>query len=380
MNSTKNRELEIFAVVAPGLEQLCAQELYAIGCRDCQIMMGGVALRGTQEMLYRINLWSRIASRILVRVGSFTARDFPQLYKKAVKLPWGRFIKPETAVRIRVSAHTSRLNHSDRIAVTVNEALQHSFGGRMEPEKEGDIQQIFVRLENDVCTFSVDSSGALLHKRGYRVKSVEAPLRETLAAALLLQLGWPQQRYLMDLFCGSGTLPIEAAMMATNRAPGLLRSFAFERWPKFREGNWRFLKQQARGQIKAADVQIYGSDIDGKALAAAKENAVAADVAGMINWQQCDAVKSTAVADSGLLVGNPPYGLRLLDENKVQSLYRDLVSRSRSDFSRWQKAFIVPAERADMFAPDYSQMLRVRNGGLAVRLCVDDLSRIKIAG
>ena len=207
------RTENFYIIVSPGLEETCAAELSAIGIPPRQIDKGGIACTGRLRELYLANLWLRTASRVLVRFAACRSRDFPDLYRKARQLPWGRFIHAETPVAFRVACHGSRLNHSTRVAETLESALNRALGRSTNPTGK-DPQLVMVRIVEDVVTISIDTSGELLHRRGYRKTVTAAPLRETLAAGILMLLDWQGHEALVDPMCGSGTFVIEAAERA----------------------------------------------------------------------------------------------------------------------------------------------------------------------
>ena len=232
-----------FAITAPGLSGFAAGELTALGVRVGEVDGAGVAFEADARTLARANMRLRTVSRILVRIDEFRAATFHELQKRAARIEWGRWIAPGREVTVRVTCRKSRLYHSGAVAQRVAERLA-PIAGRVvsgagdtaadsgdEPNDVADAQLLVVRLVNDRCTISLDSSGALLHQRGYRLASGKAPLRETLGSALLLASGWVPGEPLVDPFCGSGTLAIEGAMMARRIAPGRRRHFAMERWP-----------------------------------------------------------------------------------------------------------------------------------------------------
>ena len=205
----------IFAVTAPGLEDVCAEELRAITGVEMLVEPGGVRFSGGLRELYQANLSSRIASRILVHVGDVRARDFSAFYKRCLQLPWGRYLKAQTPVVVRASSRSSRLVHTGRIAETVEKAIANSLGRSTTVGSAEFGQLIVARMEDDVCRISIDSSGELLHRRGYRMETAKAPLRETLAAGILGLLGWDGTSPLVDPMCGSGTFVIPAQREST---------------------------------------------------------------------------------------------------------------------------------------------------------------------
>lgn len=364
----KQSQLNCFAVCPPGLEKICAAELDALGIDSSVQQAGGVEFSAGLRELYLANLWLRTASRVLVRVGELHARDFPGLFRKAVRLPWGRFIKPGRGCTIRVTCHHSRLSHSGRIAETVQAAIDKALGTVSRSEQPEAL--VVVRLEQDRCQLSVDSSGELLHRRGYRRSTVPAPLRENLAAGILLALGWAGQRTLLDAMTGSGTFAIEAALLAAHRAPGRERRFAFMDWPRYRAGLWQNLLQDAdRQALDSLPVRIVGVDLDSRAIAAARQNAAAAGVAGLIDFSIQPMQELSKPAAEGLILCNPPYGERLGKEERLPELFAALGKLYRSEFAAWQAAFLAPnAPLARSTGLTCRQRLLFSNGGLKVRL------------
>ncbi len=369
-------EFSMFAVTAPALEEVCALELGALGFQGCRTVPGGVEFAGDLAGLYRANLWLRTASRVLVRVGEVRARDFPRLFQQAARLPWGRFVRSETAVRVRASSRSSRLVHTGRIGETVTEAVNRALG-RTPPSGGGFEQDIHVRVEEDCCLFSVDSSGELLHRRGYREEAGAAPLRETLAAGALLLLGWDGSTPLLDPCCGSGTLLIEGALIALGRAPGLSRSFAFEHWPRFRQGSWQVLREEARRrEVSSPAAWIGGGDLDPEVLALALRNAERAGVAPFLELTGADLALSRPPEGEGLILCNPPYGERLGGGEDLSPLYRSLGRLASSCSPGWRLAFLSPdpalAAATGLRVERLSELV---NGGLRVGLYVTGVNR-----
>ncbi|NLV23162.1 MAG: class I SAM-dependent RNA methyltransferase [Deltaproteobacteria bacterium] len=334
-------DFQLFAVTAPGLEEICAAELRGMVSGEVVPEAGGVAFSGGLREVYLVNLGLRTASRVLVRIGSIRCRDFPSLFQKALRLPWGRFIRPGAPLTVRASSRASRLVHTGRIAETVMAAVSRSLG-HPPPVSALPEQLIVARFDGDECLLSVDSSGALLHRRGYRQEQGEAPLRETLAAGILMVLGWDGKTPLQDPLCGSGTIPIEAALLAANRAPGHRRQFAFMAWPRFRAGLWEALVKEAAAREKPVTVAIHGSDIDAAALAIAEANAARAGVLPTVSWERKPLAALAPCAHAGLLIGNPPYGRRLGREQDLRPLYRQLGQLLRGPFADWEGAFLCP--------------------------------------
>jgi len=365
---------QMFAVTAPGLEPICAAELRQSLGVDGQVEPGGVAFGGGPRELYLANLWLRSASRILVRVGEITARDFPAFHRKALQLPWGRYLRPGVPLQVRASSKGSRLVHTGRIAETLAAAIERTIG-RADPQP-GVVEQLLVaRMEDDRCLLSIDSSGELLHRRGYRTDGAQAPLRETLAAGILQLLGWDGSRPLVDPLCGSGTFLIEAALVATHRAPGHERDFAFMHWPHFRAGAWRLLCDEAQRDARSSSVVLIGSDRDADSVAAACANAKRAGCAGMIDFRCHDFADSKPPAGSpGLLLCNPPYGLRVGGESDLRPFYRRLGAVWRQQFPGWQAALFCPAGPLPAATGlSLQPVAELRNGGLPVTLFACEL-------
>src|SRR5256885_11053854 len=305
----------LFVVCAPGLEPVLASEMRALGLPG-RALAGGVEAEGDLREAMRLNLWLRTGSRVLVRLGEpFRATTFAELVRQASALPWERFLRKRGRVAFRVTCPKSRLDHSGASAERLHAALESRtrfpvpLAQGAGEEAAADAQLFLARFERDVCTVSVDSSGALLHQRGWRGPQAKAPLRETLAAALLLSAGFTGEEPLCDPLCGSGTIAIEAALIAMRRAPGIARRFAFQRWPEFSARQWEHLTVAARKQEHPRTVRIEASDQDAGAVEAATENASRAGVD--IDIIQRRLADLTADPGRGLIGCNLPYGGRI---------------------------------------------------------------------
>ena len=364
---------------------LVANELRAMNVTPGDVSVAGVEFVATTESLLRANLWSRVASRILVRIASFTVRDFAAMEKHASKVPWATVIAPGAAVRFRVTCRKSRLYHSDAVAQRLARAVMHAVPsatiqeGAVRDDDESDTppgeaftQLMVVRLEHDVCTISADSSGELLHRRGWRQAIAKAPLRETLAAAMLVACEWNGEVPLVDPFCGSGTIGIEAALRARDMAPGLHRRFAIERWPGVAQSLMSDLKREATARVRAsAGVEISMSDRDAGACAAARENAERAGVLSdvTITHRALSDVNLASLGENGLVLSNPPYGHRVSDGADLRALYARLGDVVRAGGPAWQLGLLIPDKR--MASPtrlSFRSVLQTSNGGIGVRL------------
>jgi putative N6-adenine-specific DNA methylase len=364
--------LEIFAVCAPGLEPVLLEEVQALGCKG-KASAGGVEIEGTMRDVQRLNLWLRTASRVLVRLGAVKATAFPELVRKAAALPWERYLRPGAAASLRVTCRKSRLYHSGAVAERLHAAMEARLGAKVQAEKgssedeEGEGPQLIVaRFDRDVCTVSADSSGALLHQRGYRGPQAKAPLRETLAAALLLAAGWKGETPLCDPLCGSGTIAIEAALIATRRAPGIARTFAFQKWPGFDVRPFQDLLAAATAGLgpQASGLgQFEASDHDAGAVAATRENAARAGVT--IEIVQRQLAQLPAADGPGLIACNPPYGVRVGGD--ARQIFRELGDAARRR-PGWRVAAVVADERAAKAAGlRWTRLLRTQTGGIPVQ-------------
>ena len=379
-------EQELFAVCAPGLEPFTAEELRALGTPAIRLEAGGVAFGGGALALVRANLMLRTATRVLLRLGEFHAREFDQLRRRASRLAFEQVVAPERGVRISVACSRSRLRHTGAVAERVHQAIADRLGRevpvvesgkaaqrpRSEPqasEVHSDVQLVLVRLVHDRCTVSVDSSGALLHQRGWRKDGGKAPLRETLAAALILAAGWDAASPLADPFCGSGTIPIEAALLARRFAPGRGRRFAFMAWPGFDAALWSKVCAEAEAGALATAPPICGSDRDAGAIEAARANAEAAGVGLDVDFGQRAISDFEPPPGTGWIVCNPPYGVRLRGGGDLRDLYASLGAVLRRRCPGWRVALLC-ADRRLLRASELPLEPRAgwRNGGLAVEV------------
>ena len=353
---------------------LVERELEALGVGHCRARRGGVEFRASTRQLYAANVWSRTATRIITRVSNFRARSFEELEEGAAATPWFDFASPERAVRFAVTSHRSRLYHTDAIA----ERFARVFGRDLGDDAD-DAQLFVIRFDRDVCTVSADTSGRPLHQRGWRLATAKAPLRPTLAAAVLLSCGWPDPtrgRALLDPMCGSGTIAIEAALIATQRAPGAGREFSFQQWPSFEPGTWASVRASLRAiRDDLPDVpRIVACDRDAGAVETTIANAERAGVADLIHTHAVALSATSGLADvrdvaPGIVVTNPPYGVRVTSKKGLRDLYASLGNLVRGPLASWDLAFLAAEEtlaRATGLA--LSPELRTKNGGIDVTL------------
>ena len=381
-----------FAVCAPGLEPFTARELKDLGLRITGSSspnggslpaeeeveeIGGVECRGSLVDLYRANLRLRTASRVLLHLGSFYADTFSNLGRRAKRLSWEAYLKPGRPVVLRVACHKSRLFHSTAVTERVMESIGSRLGQipptkKFDEEEEGNPPQlIIVRLVENRCTLSLDSSGALLSRRGYRLATAKAPLRETLAAGILMASGWDLKSPLVDPFCGAGTIPIEAALMARKIAPGLHRHFAFMDWPDFRPKEWEDLKAQAQEEqgVSGPGPPIMGSDRDAGAIRAARSNAERAGVGEGIEFSCLPVSAIEPPAGPGWVVTNPPHGVRLKSHRDLRSLYIRLGRVLRAKCPGWNAAILCAGDSLLKLTDiNFDRWFPMRSGGLRVTL------------
>jgi putative N6-adenine-specific DNA methylase len=356
---------ECFAVAAPGLEPIVARELAARDVTRLHTISGGVTFHATTEQLYAANLWLRVASRVIVRLASFHASAFYELERHARRVAFERFIPPGVQVSVHVSCRKSRLYHSDAVAERIRRAVEHRTGAVVPPGDDG--AMLIARLFHDQCTVSIDSSGALLHRRGYRLATAKAPLRETLAAAMLAATGWNGQAALVDPFCGSGTIPIEAALIARRRAPGIARSFAFMQWPEYDPARWASLAERARnGEAPAAGVPIVAADRDAGGTEAARANAERAGVSEDIEIRTQAISDLESPAAIGWLVTNPPWGVRVGESDKLRDLYARLGQVVRRRLPGWRLGLLAPKGVTVAARLPLTPIIQTVNGGIPV--------------
>lgn len=384
-----------FAAAGPGLEELTAAELGALGFEGLQVLPGGVAFETDTQGIWRANLGLHTASRVLLRLGEFPALAFHELERRARRLPWGDFIPGGSRVVLRVTCRKSRLYHHDAVAERVRDAILRSVGSLdqvslesgsadvaeseepdTEPSPGPPPQLVFVRFFHDLCTVSLDSSGELLHRRGYRQAIGKAPLRETLASALILASAWTGETPLIDPTCGSGTIAIEAARMARGISPGSSRPFIFERWPSFELDSWRQILKRARtSRLPAAPSPIGASDRDASMIEAARSNAERAGVAPDLRLEVADALRlSRPLGQPGTLLLNPPYGHRLKGPRERSRLLAGLSALLPRHFAGWTIGMLVPDAPVPELDPlGLRERLHTRNGGLAVRFLLGQI-------
>jgi putative N6-adenine-specific DNA methylase len=363
---TSAGDFEIFLATAPGLESVLCAEAKVHGFRAPKALDGGVRIEGRWHDVWRANLVIRGASRVLARVGTFRAVHLTELQKRARTLPWGDILRPDVPVRIEASCKRSRIYHSGAAAERIAKAIGEEIGAPIAPDAEVCIR---ARIDNDLCTISIDTSGELLHKRGFKEAVAKAPMRENLAALFLRQCGYDGTEPVVDPMCGSGTFVIEAAEIAAGLKPGRARRFAFEQLATFDEAAWQRLR--TAGSVTKPAIRFFGSDRDAGAIAMSRANAERAGVAGITEFRQHRVTDLVAPEGApGLVIVNPPYGDRIGDKKRLHALYRALGQTLINRFPGWRVGLVTSgaalAKATGLpFAPPSAP---VAHGGIRVTL------------
>ncbi|HYP67784.1 MAG TPA: THUMP domain-containing protein [Thiobacillaceae bacterium] len=363
-----------FATCPRGLEALLAQELAELGAEEAETAAGGVAFKGDWTFVYRANLHSRLATRILLRVSAGKYANEDDVYQGALNVYWERWFDPSRTIAVKVVAINSPLKSLNFITLKIKDAVCDRFhaetGERPSVQTvEPDIR-IRAFLTRDRYTLYFDTSGEALYKRGLRKQAGLAPINENLAAGILKLSGWQPGEALFDPMCGSGTFLMEAALMSLNRAPGLGRSFAFEKFSRFDAKAWQHVREQAQKLCKpVTELPIYGSDVLGHSLKDADANLKAAGLREAVTLSKADILDIEAPAETGVMVMNPPYGVRLGDEAELAELYPKLGDVLKQKFAGW-RAYIISADEnlPKLIRLTASRKTPLYNGALECRL------------
>ncbi len=328
-----------------GLEGLAGEELRRLHMDNVQVENGRVLFSGDETALAKANLHLRTGERVLLILARFSAKTFEELFQGVLHAPLERFIPKEGAFPVKGHCLNSQLLSVPDCQAIIKKAASRRLGqvyGMTWLPESGDTYQLQFAIMHDEVTLYLDTSGAGLHKRGYRAVGNDAPLRETLAAAMVQLTHYRGREFFWDPFCGSGTIPIEAALIAKNRAPGLNRHFAAERFPWISPEIWKQVRAEAKDREFSGDYRILGSDNDPKAVSLSMANARKAGVADCIQFRDGDATKMSLPAEEGILVCNPPYGQRMLEQQSAQRLYAALGRHLK--FADGWKKYIITSE------------------------------------
>lgn len=373
---------QYFATVARGLEALAAQELESLGALSVSPGFCGVAFEGDREILYRINLWARLPFRVLLKLDEFPCRDAKDLYRGIQKIDWQQYLTPSHTLAVNATGKNDQLNHTHFTALQVKNAIvdrqQETLGDRSNVDTQQPDLRINVFIDQDCASVSLDSSGSSLHRRGYRPAVGKAPLKESLAAALIQLSGWQPDLPFLDPLCGSGTLPLEASLKALNIAPGRFRDrFGFETWLDFDELLWeRLLREMDASELDALQAPIMGSDRSEEVIEQARANAKRCGVFQHIQFTQTDLQQLEAPATCGVLLCNPPYGERLgsggthpARNRELGAFYKLLGNVLKSRFKGW-KAYVLSGnkELSRTIGLKSSRQIPVYNGAIPCQL------------
>jgi putative N6-adenine-specific DNA methylase len=337
-----------FATCPRGLEQLLADELEQLGAQIIHAVGGGVHFTGDFFLCYRVNLESRIASRVLWQLTAERYRDEQDIYRAVYALPWNHWFSPERTIRVDVSAQRSPLTSINFITLKIKDAVCDKMRVLSRRRPDVDTRQPDIPIQGHLSerdfTLYLDTSGEPLFKRGRRLIVNEAPLRENLAAGILRLAGWTPGIPLLDPMCGSGTILLEAAHMALDIAPGSDRHFAFEKFNNFDRRRWRELLHGPRARRKPKSfLGIYGSDISAEALTAARNNFAGAGLEELVRLQRADILEINAPAAAGVIVSNPPYGVRLGEQRDLAEFYPKLGDILKNHFAGW-RVYLLSAD------------------------------------
>jgi putative N6-adenine-specific DNA methylase len=365
---------KFFATCPRGLEQLLAEELLQLGAESIHAVGGGVEFGGDFPLCYRVNLESRIASRILWQVAKNLYRTEDDIYGVVYDLPWNNWFEPERTIRVDVSAIKSPLTSLNFATLKIKDAVCDKFRRLSGRRPSVDTRQPDIPIQGHLTerdfTLYLDTTGDPLFKRGRRIAQGEAPLRENLAAGILRLAGWLPGVPLLDPMCGSGTFLLEAAQMALDIAPGSGRRFAFEKLKNFDKRCWQGLLQQSAARQKPrVPLPIYGSDLSGAALTSARTNLAAAGLERAVSLTQANVLEISAPAKEGIIVTNPPYGVRLGEQQELAEFYPKLGDALKKNFSGWRACILS----ADMRLPKLIRLAASKrtplfNGALECRL------------
>ncbi len=339
--------INLIASTTFGLESVVKRECQALGFQNIQTSDGRVEFTGNEEDIVRANLWLRCAGRVWIKMANFTAVTFTELFDQTKALPWGDWIPEDGKFTVVGKSVKSTLFSVPDCQAIVKKAVVEKLKEKYKTDwfdETGASYTIQVGILKDVVTLAIDTSGSGLHMRGYRAKAMDAPLKESIASAMVQLSFWRKDRILLDPFCGSGTIPIEAAMIARNIAPGLQRKFACEEWDRIGKDLWKKVRAEAYQAIDyEVTPQIYGSDIDPNAIALAKENAEKAGVDDCITFEVKPSQEITLPGKYGVVITNPPYGERIGELKEVEEMYRALGGTMKTDYT-WSTYLITSME------------------------------------
>jgi putative N6-adenine-specific DNA methylase len=364
-------QYNLIATTTFGMEGVVKDEVKKLGFSDLDVSNGKVEFKGNEKDICKSNLWLRSAERVQIKVGEFEAIDFDELYEKTKELPWDWFLPKDAHFPVSGKSVKSQLHHVPTCQSITKKAIVDSLKERYNTswfDEDGPTYKIEVALYKDTATLTIDTSGTGLHKRGYRSLSSTAPLQETIAAGMITLSKWNSDRILIDPFSGSGTIPIEAALMAKNIAPGLNRDFDFEKWPLINNSDIKEVKEEAKSKIKK-DLDprlIAGYDIDEDMVTMGRYHAKHAGVDDIIHFQQMDFKDFSTNRKYGYIIGNPPYGMRMSDKKEIEKLY-SIMGEKLLPLDTWSYYIITAYEDFEkVFGKEASKRRKLYNGGIKV--------------
>ncbi len=343
---------DIIATSAMGLEALVAKEVRSLGY-DCEVENGRITFKGDETAIARANMWLRTADRIKIKIGEFKVSTFDELFEKTKALPWEEFLPENAEFPVSGKSVKSKLFSVPDCQAIVKKAIVERLRNAYKKsgwfEENGPLYKIEVSLLKDTALLTIDASGSGLHKRGYRAGQGEAPIKETLAAALVMLTNWTSDKPFVDPFCGSGTIPIEAALIGQNIAPGFNRDFVSESWPWISQKVWDEARMEAEDLANYDQpLDITGSDIDHRMVKIAEENAFEAGLGDLVAFKQMQVSDFTTTKEYGVIVGNPPYGERLGDKEAVQKMY-ELMGKAFLPLDTWSIYILTSDEDFEKF-------------------------------
>ena len=356
-----------------GLEEILAGELRELGAVKIEVLNRAVRYYGDQAMLYKSNLHLRTALKILKPFQQFMVRDSMDLYKKIKRIDWEQYLSVDGTQAIEATVNGDFFTHSQFAALKSKDAIVDQFREKYDRRPSVDLDdpdlKISLHINDRQCSVALDSSGASLGKRGYRLSPTLAPMSEVLAAGIIALSGWDKQRTLYDPMCGSGTFSIEAALIACNMAPGRLRHFGFEKWKDFDAELWAVVKQKADEKIVEPTCKIYGSDIDRDAVDSSKSNAATAKVEKYVQFKRMDFLHSEEHFNDGLVLINPPYGERLKEKDEIVPFYKEIGTQLKHHYENCD-AWIISSnlEALKFIGLRPSRKIRLFNGPLDCKL------------
>lgn len=358
----------LIATAAMGVEALVAKEIRSLDFANVKVDNGKITYESDALGIARSNLWLRTADRVKLLVGEFSATSFEELFERTKALPWGEILPKNAAFPVIGKSVKSKLYSVPDCQAIVKKAIVESMKKKYNVswfEENGATYRIEVALHKDIATLSIDTSGAGLHKRGYRYLHNNAPLKETLAAAMLLLTNWTHDKPFIDPFCGSGTIPIEAALIGLNIAPGLNRTFASQQWDLIPQSDWQRAQEETIDLAKRdRKLEILGTDIDHKMIELSKINAKQAGILDAVTFKQMQVKDFHPKQDGGYIVCNPPYGERIGEREQVEQLYKDMGKTFRKNPS-WSVYVLTSNERFEkLYGKKATKKRKLYNGNI----------------